>query len=410
MNRLKQNSGNAVGEDCAVGTRRAHLCIMLLVLLGFALGSSEFVVIGIEEELSRAFQVSLARVGELISVYSLAYAVCTPLLSVAMGRFKRHVLLVAYASIYCLSNLFMVLAANFEMLLIARLLLGTVSGALLAIGVTFIPELAGERRASIVISVVYAAASIAMVVVTSAGKAVAHLVDWHLIMGASFVLAFVASVLAVVFLPRGGVGDEPARAREQIGLIREPAVLSAMLVFIFGVGSVYVFYAFITPYLEDFAGLEPLMVSGVLMAYGIASFLSNLLSGWLDARFGIRALVVSFLMQALLLVAVWVLGPADPWVVVPTLGVGLSMYLVSVPCISLFMRWARRRHPKALTLASSLEPTAFNIGIAFGSAVGGWVVAAGDMGLIGLVGAALSVVASLVAAVTFRLDRIRPVG
>lgn len=55
-------------------------------------------------------------------------------------------------------------------------------------------------------------------------------------------------------------------------------------------------------------------------------------------------------------------------------GVG-GVYVLSVPCISMFMRVARQRHPKAMVLASSVEPTAFNIGISFGTAVGSAVVA-----------------------------------
>ena len=146
---------------------RALACIALLVLLGFSLGFSEFTVIGIEPELAEAFDVPLARVGELISFFSVAYAVLTPLLAVSTGRFKRFTLLIVYVALFCVSNIMMTFAPTFEVLLAARILLGAVSGALLAVGVTFIPELVGVHRMSMMISVVYAAFSVAMVVATS---------------------------------------------------------------------------------------------------------------------------------------------------------------------------------------------------------------------------------------------------
>ncbi|MFR7425836.1 MAG: hypothetical protein ACLUUF_02900 [Bifidobacterium pullorum] len=72
-----------------------------------------------------------------------AYAVLTPLLAVSTGRFKRFTLLIVYVALFCVSNIMMTFAPTFEVLLAARILLGAVSGALLAVGVTFIPELVG---------------------------------------------------------------------------------------------------------------------------------------------------------------------------------------------------------------------------------------------------------------------------
>ena len=95
----------------------------LLVLLGFSLGCSEFVVIGIEPELAEAFGVSLARVGELISLFSVAYAVCTPVLAIATGRLRRFTLLVAYVLVFVLANAAMAFAPSFGVLLAARVLL-----------------------------------------------------------------------------------------------------------------------------------------------------------------------------------------------------------------------------------------------------------------------------------------------
>ncbi|WP_273394660.1 MFS transporter [Thermophilibacter mediterraneus] len=391
----------------ALSRARTGACVALLVVLGFSLGCSEFVVIGIEPELAEAFGVSLARVGELISLFSVAYAVCTPVLAIATGRLRRFQLLAAYSVVFVLANAAMGFAPSFEVLLGSRVLLGMVSGALLAVGVTFIPELVGVERTSMTISVVYAAFSVAMVVATSAGKIVADALGWHAAMLVALALAVLVSAALLLVLPRSGATDEPATMREQAALLGEPQVLTGMAIFVFGVGSVYVFYGYITPYLEDVLGMSPLGASAALMGYGAACFLSNLLSGWADARFGMRTLLASFPAQATLLLALYLAGPSMPAALVAVLLIGVTMYVVSVPCISLFMRVARRRHPKALTLASSLEPMSFNCGIAFGTAVGGAVVSGPGMPLVGLVGAALSLVAMALVGATLALDRRR---
>ena len=384
---------------------RKLLCVGLLVLLGFSLGCSEFVVIGIEPELAVAFDVSLARVGELISSFALTYAVATPVLALSTGRFRRFQLLVAYAALFCVGNVVAAVAPDFEVLLASRVVIGAVSGALLAVGVTYLPELVAPGRVSMAISVVYAAFSVAMVISTSLAKIIADALDWHVAMVVTLVLAVATCALLVLVLPRQGETDEPATVAEQAVLLKEPAVLCGMAIFVFGVGSVYTFYGYVTPYLEQVLGMDTAGASATLMAYGAMTLVSNLAAGWLDVRFGLRTLVVSFPLQAVVLAAVSVAGSAMPAALVAIMAVGLSMYLLSVPVIGLFMRIARERHPKALTLASSLEPMAFNVGIAFGTAVGGAVVMGPGMEVSGYVGAAFSLVAWVIALMTIRLGK-----
>ena len=186
---------------------RDRLCLALLVLLGFSLGCSEFVVIGIESDLATELGVSLATAGQLISVFALVYAIATPVLALSTGRFRRYQLLVCYSIVFVLGNLFMALAPNFQVLFISRIVLGSVSGALLAVGVTYIPELLSPQQTSLAISVVYGAFSVAMVFVTSIGKFVADTLDWHVAMYGALTFAVLICGALVAFMPRAGQTD-----------------------------------------------------------------------------------------------------------------------------------------------------------------------------------------------------------
>lgn len=387
-----------------LSSARKKLCVGLIVLLAFSLGCTEFAPIGIETELAAAFGVSLAEVGRLISIFAITYAVATPTIALVTGRFRRFTMLVVYAAVFLVGNVAGAFATSIEALYASRVICGCVSGAFLAVGVTYLPELVDPRKTSLAVAVVYAAFSVAMVLATSAGKMLADALDWRAMMVACLVLAALTCALLLVFLPREGATDEPARAREQFGLLLEPCVLACVAVFVFGVGSTYVFYGYVTPYLEDFLGLTAAQTSLVLLVYGGILFISNMLSGVLDEKFGLKANIGLFILQAIVLVALWAVGSAMPAALVVILVFGLLMYAVSVPCITLFMRMANERHPKALTLASSLEPTAFNIGIAFGTAVGGVAVTNAGLGSVGLVGAVLALVACACAVIAVRLE------
>lgn len=372
---------------------RALVCVALLVVLGFTLGCSEFIVIGIESQIADAFGVGLEQVGLLISVFAISYAFLTPVLALSTGRFKRFTLLIAYSVIFCLGNFLAMVAPTFGLLVASRVLIGSVSGALLAVGVTYLPELLGPKKVSLGISIVYAAFSVAMVIATSAGKMIAEAWNWHLDMVIVFVLCVVVCLVLVALLPREGATDEPATWREQIVLLKQPCVLLSMAIFTFGVGAIYVFYGYVTPYFEDVLGMSSTAASAALMGYGAVTFFSNILSGWCDARFGVKSLIPVFIIDAALLFGLYLVSPQMPMSLALIMLIGLMMYVQSVPCISMFMHTANKKCPKALTLASSLEPMSFNIGIAFGTAVGGLVVAGPGMSHAGLVGGCFSLVA-----------------
>lgn len=382
----------------------AKLCIGLLTALGFSLGCSEFIVIGIQPEIAEAFGVSLAQTGVLMSLFSLVYAVLTPLLALTTGRFPRRTLLITYCVLYCLGNGLSVLAVSFEMLLAARLLIGGVSGALLAVGTTFIPDVAGMKRISWCVSLIYAAFSVALVVCTPVCHYIAAVWDWHLAMIGTFAMTVIVCGSLVALLPRSGATDAPATVREQLPLLRDPRMLSGMAIFVFGVGSMYVFYGYITPYLEDFLGMSTMGASTALMVYGLMCCISNMLSGWGDTHFGLKTLLVSFSAQGLLLLALWAVGPTMPWALSIVLALGITMYVVSTPCVSMFMTTAAEEYPQALTLASSLEPTSFNVGIAFGTAVGGMVISGPGMAHVGLVGALFSIPALTITALAVKIS------
>ena len=135
-------------------TKRSMLCFVLFVFLGFSLGCSEFVVIGIEPELAENYHCSIARIGELISLFALAYAIATPLLSIFTGSFRRSTILVVYLAIFVVSNFVSATAPTYEVLLISRIVMGAVSGPLLAVATTYVPDLLGAHRSSIGISII----------------------------------------------------------------------------------------------------------------------------------------------------------------------------------------------------------------------------------------------------------------
>ncbi len=385
--------------------KQGLICIVLLVLLAFSLGVSEFNVIGIEAELAQEFGVSLPQVGQFISLFALTYAVATPILTLITGRFKRYSLLLVYLLVFIAANLIASCAGGFETMLFARIALGLVSGTLIAVGVTYVPELVSYKKVPIVISIIYAAYSMAMIISTSVGKIMADTIGWQYVMYSSFILSVLVGAALLIFMPRSGNTDEPVTIKEQAKLLIEPSIITGVLIFVFGVGAVYVFYGYITPYLQTILGMNTIEASSTLMAFGCVCLISNLLGGVVDSKIGIKALLVLFPLLGLALIALMLSGSNVIAALISMAAIALLMYSFSVSCITLFMRIANNLHPKSLTLASSLEPLAFNIGISLGTAIGGIVVADPGLASTGGVGSVFAFVAFVMVALTIALSK-----
>lgn len=367
------------------------LATVLLVSLSFVLGCSEFVMLGVEPAVAEGLGVPLSDVGDLVGRFALVYAVCTPILGITTGRFRRYALLVAYLAVFNVGNLLAGLASSYGMLYLARVLTASVSGSLLACAMTFVPDLVRQERQASVISLIYAGFSIASVLGVPAGTMLCGIFGWNVAFLVVFALGLAVSVALLAVLPRTGSTDEPATVAQQLEILSEGRVLLNIALVLLGAAGTYVFYTYITAYLETLFGMTAAGVSAFLVVVGVATVISNLSSGVVASRWGVRGLLPGYAAQALLLAGLFVTRGSLALCLANIFCIGVVMYLSNSPCTALFLEVASNEHPHAMTFASALQPMSFNIGIALGSSVGGVVVNGPGLALVGPVGAALAV-------------------
>lgn len=135
---------------------RNKIATVALVVVGFALGFAEFIVIGITPDIAQTYDVSLAAAGNLVGYFAIAYAVSTPLIVLSTGRFRRFPLFVVFLVVFNVGNILAIFAASYEMLLTARILAAVVSGVTLSTVMTFINDIVPEEKTPRIISFVYA--------------------------------------------------------------------------------------------------------------------------------------------------------------------------------------------------------------------------------------------------------------
>ena len=340
------------------------------------LGMSEFIVVGILPDIATDLKVSEVTVGNLVSLFAFVYAPVTPLGSALSARFPRFATHLTLIGIFLAGNLLCAFAPNYAVLVVARIMIALVSGTLVAVAMTYAPDVTTDKFRTKFIAWVFSGFSIASVVGVPVGTWVANTFGWRWAFHMINVLTIMLIVGMVVALPRNShivkIGFLP-----QFRLFFDRRIQLGVLTVVFGAAASYVFYTYLTPIMRDEVHVPEQYLSVGLVIFGAACLWSNLYGGKLaDRGRGVEPLThirpiycAHAVLMASLVVAHWVPVYGALLLVV----LGMFMYLQNSASQVLYMDVASQSHPGSLNLAASLNSMSFNIGIALGSAVGGLV-------------------------------------
>lgn len=353
-----------------------NLPVVILIASSFMLGMSEFIVVGILPDIATDLKVSEVTVGNLVSLFALVYAPVTPLGSALSARFPRFATHLTLIGIFLAGNLLCAFAPNYAVLVVARIMIALVSGTLVAVAMTYAPDVTTDKFRTKFIAWVFSGFSIASVVGVPIGTWVANTFGWRWAFHIINVLTIMLIVGMVVALPRNShivkIGFLP-----QFRLFFDRRIQLGVLTVVFGAAASYVFYTYLTPIMRDEVHVPEQYLSVGLVIFGAACLWSNLYGGKLaDRGRGVEPLThirpiycAHAVLMASLVVAHWVPVYGALLLVV----LGMFMYLQNSASQVLYMDVASQSHPGSLNLAASLNSMSFNIGIALGSAVGGLV-------------------------------------
>ena len=353
-----------------------NLPVLILIASSFMLGMSEFIVVGILPDIAADLKISEVTVGNLVSLFAFVYAPVTPLGSALSARFPRFATHLTLIGIFLAGNILCAFAPNYAVLVVARIMIALVSGTLVAVAMTYAPDVTTDRFRTKFIAWVFSGFSIASVVGVPVGTWVANTFGWRWAFHMINVLTIMLIIGMVMVLPRNShivkIGFLP-----QFRLFFDRRIQLGVLDVVCGAAASYVFYTYLTPIMRDEVHVPEQYLSVGLVIFGAACLWSNLYGGKLaDRGRGVEPLThirpiycAHAVLMASLVVAHWVPVYGALLLVV----LGMFMYLQNSASQVLYMDVASQSHPGSLNLAASLNSMSFNIGIAIGSAVGGLI-------------------------------------
>lgn len=368
--------------------------VVTMILMAFVMGTNEFIVIGILSDISTSLDVSLALVGSLVTIFSVAYIIGTPVLTSLFGSTDKFRVMIGLGIILILGNLMPYIADSFPLLIASRIVTAAVSGTMLSVGMAMTMEFTTEQHRSKSIAWIYAGFSIASVIGLPMGTAICGLMGWKSAFLMIAILTAALIVLMFITLPK----KSPAATRvkgDVSGLISDVRVIAALLAVVFSVSGIYVFFTYIEPTLTDVMGIPAEYVSICLLIYGVACVISNIAAGLVAERGGMKLMPYIFAVQAVLFALLPISLSMKITGIAVMFGLGITMYLMNATNQLFFVNIAVKEHPSAVNFASTLNPVFFNVGTALGAFVGSLVVEFNGVQNLGYYSAVFSVLALL---------------
>lgn len=379
-------------------SRNGHTAIVILAIAAFAIVTTEFLMVGLLPALSRDLSVSIAAAGQLVTLFAVVVMVCGPVLTAWLSHIERKKLFVAILLLFAVSNAAAALAPNIWVLGVARVVPALALPVFWGTASETAAQLAGPTRAGRAVSMVYLGISGAMLFGIPLGTLAGDAIGWR---GAFWVLAGLSLLVAVLMLhsmPRLAA-NERVRFATQARILRDPYFMANVALSVVVFTAMFTGYTYLAETLETVAGVPSAQVGWWLMGFGAVGLVGNWLGGlWVDERplastagfsillgLGMAATVFLAMTHAGLALALAVWGVANT-----------ALYPI---CQIRVMKSAAH----AQALAGTINVSAANGGIALGAALGGASIPLWGVPSVGLLGAAIAVLAAIGAALVTRL-------
>lgn len=378
------------------------VALLALALCAFAIGTTEFVIMGLLPQVAGDLHISIPTAGWLISGYALGVAIGAPIMAVLTAKLPRKKTLLLLMVIFIIGNLMCAMAYSYDFLMLARVITALCHGAFFGIGAVVAANLVAPNRRASAVALMFTGLTLANVLGVPLGTALGQTFGWR----STFWVVSVIGLFSLAALYRklpSSLEEAPTELRKEIAALRGGGIWLSLLMTVFFAAAMFALFTYIAPILTEVTQVSEQGVSWTLLLMGGGLTLGNIVGGRLaDWRLSV-SLTVTFLLIA-------VLSALFSWTSYSLLAAEVTLFLWSaaafsaVPALQINVVAYGKKAPN---LVSTLNIAAFNVGNALGAWVGGMVIARG-LGLtaVPLAAAGLAVIGLLLCLFTFSRARV----
>ncbi|MEC1680406.1 MFS transporter [Bacillus mojavensis] len=345
--------------------------LLALAISAFAIGTTEFISVGLLPLISDDLHIPVTTAGLTVSLYALGVTFGAPILTSLTSSMSRKTLLLWIMIIFIAGNTMAASASSIGVLLAARVISAFSHGVFMSIGSTIAADLVPENKRASAISIMFTGLTVATVTGVPFGTFIGQQLGWRF----AFMVIIAVSIIAVIangiLVPSNLRKGTKTTMRDQFKLVTNGRLLLLFVITALGYGGTFVVFTYLSPLLQEVTGFKAGTVAIILLVYGIAIAIGNMIGGKLSNRNPIGALFYMFIIQALVLFTLTFTAPYKIAGLITILFMGLLAFM-NVPGLQVYVvMLAERFVPSAVDVASAINIAAFNAGIALGSFLGG---------------------------------------
>ncbi|GAL20826.1 putative drug efflux protein [Vibrio maritimus] len=255
------------------------IALFALTLSAFAIGTTEFVIVGLIPTMAADLGVSLPSAGLLVSLYALGVAVGAPVLTALTGNWKRKYVLLSVMSLFVAGNLLAWQAPGYNTLVLARILTGLAHGVFFSIGSTIATGLVSKEKAASAIAIMFTGLTVALVTGVPLGTYIGQTFGWQTTFLVVAVLGLIALIGSAFLVPNNLKQPPAAKLSAQMKVLAQPRLLLVYAITALGYGGTFTAFTYLAPILEQVSGFDSSAVGLIMLVYGVSVAIGNIWGG-----------------------------------------------------------------------------------------------------------------------------------
>ena len=348
------------------------LAIFALALGGFCIGTTEFVAMGLIQEIAADLNISVPAAGHFISAYALGVTIGAPVIAILGARIPRKILLIGLMLFYGIANGLTALAHSTETVMLSRFIAGLPHGAYFGVGALVAAELAGPSRRASAVAQMMLGLTLATVVGVPLATWLGQQFGWRTGFEFSALIAFLTVAVVILYIPKIQV-QATASIKTELAGLKNVQMWLTLGVGAIGFGGMFSVYSYVSPILTEYTGANIKVVPVALAIWGAGMVIGGLVAGWLADRY-LNKTIVGILVSSALAFVLASFMLSDLYTAF------LALFLIGLTVMGLGGTLQTRLMDvagEAQAVAASLNHSAFNLANALGAFLGGWVLSHG---------------------------------
>jgi MFS transporter, DHA1 family, inner membrane transport protein len=343
------------------------ISILSLTVGAFAIGMTEFVIMGLLPNVADDLHVSISSAGQLITMYALGVAVGAPILTILTHRIPQKMLLCLLMVLFILGNGISVFAPSYAILMGARMLTALTHGTFFGVGAVIASNLVRPDKRAGAVSIMMSGLTIANIIGVPLGTFIGQHMGWRSSFGLIAIVGIVALIGILIFIPQIRQ-DKPASIVQQITTLAQPKLLLYLLIGALGNASLFTVFTYITPLLEQVTGFTEHSVTWILVLFGCGVTIGNIVGGKL-ADWKLMPSILGLYFMICVILTIFAFTVHSPVFSVLTIFLWGAFSFAVMPGMQVRIMSLAQAAP---ALASTTSHSAGNLGNATGAFIGGW--------------------------------------